>query len=84
MVMQCPICGGRGCDECVGGEIEHTSCPLYLIGGDIADAIDYAELWEKGLPPIAGGALDQSQSFIIAARFIFAEKNYWKSKLGLF
>jgi hypothetical protein len=31
--------------------------------------IELIELFEKGLPPISGGALNQSASFLNAARF---------------
>lgn len=40
-------------------------------------------MYEKGLPPVAGGALDQAKCFIDAAMFIFNEKTYWDNKLGV-
>jgi len=43
-----------------------------------------ADLYDKGLPPVAGGALDQAQIFVEAARMIFAERTFWKKKLKLF
>ena len=43
-----------------------------------------AGLFEKGLPPVAGGVLDQAKIFVETATFIFREQNYWKQKLGLF
>ena len=43
-----------------------------------------AGLFEKGLPPVAGGVLDQAKIFVEAATFIFREQNYWKNKLGVF
>lgn len=45
--------------------------------------LEYAELYAKGLPPIAGGVLDQSAYFISAARVIWSEQKYWKNKLGI-
>jgi len=36
---------------------------------------------KKGLPPIAGGLLDQAAAFIEAARFVFGEQEYYKSKI---
>ena len=42
-----------------------------------------AELFEKGLPPVAGGILEQAKIFVDAARFIFREQRYWKNKLGI-
>jgi len=55
-----------------------------LVTEDVWEVIKYAELYQKGLPPIAGGALDQTQSFIEAARFIFEEENKIKKQLGYF
>ena len=46
--------------------------------------IKLAKLYEKGLPPVAGGSLDQTQAFIEAAEFIFAEEAKYKKKLGIF
>ena len=40
-----------------------------------------AEFFEKGLPPVAGGVLDQAYCFTEAARFILREKNHWEEKL---
>ena len=82
--MLCVGCNGTGCDLCgETGEQLIECCPLELIGGDIFEVIEYAELWEKGLPPVAGGALDQTKSFVVAARFIMAERNFWKKKMKL-
>jgi hypothetical protein len=46
--------------------------------------IEYADLYEKGLPPVAGGALDQCHAFTDACRFIWREQRHWKNKLGIF
>lgn len=81
--MQCITCGGKGCDECKNGNIEITDCPLKIITPDIWEIIEYAELYEKGIPPLAGGALDQIKNFTDACRMIFQEQNYWKKKLGI-
>ena len=43
-------------------------------GDDVWDAIEAAELLGKGLPPVAGGLLDQTNKFLSAARFIGAEQ----------
>jgi len=82
--MECIGCGGKGCSECNdSGTIKITCCPLELITNDVWEVIEYAELYERGLPPIAGGALDQAQNFLVACRFIFREKSDWKNKLGI-
>lgn len=61
-----------------------TCCPLDYISPDVWEVIRYAGLYEKGLPPVAGGALDQAANFIDAAMYIFSVQNYWKNKLGAF
>ena len=81
--MVCPGCEGDGCAECKDGNIDITECPLNLITADVWQAIRFAELYEKGLPPVAGGAMDQAKVFVDAAQFIMNEKAYWKSKLGI-
>jgi hypothetical protein len=82
--MECLCCGGAGCGECSdSGLIKITDCPLKVVSDDVWEVIGYAELYEKGLPPVAGGALDQCRNFIDAANFIFQEKQYWKNRLGI-
>ena len=83
--MKCPGCDGNGCGECdKKGTFDLTCCPLEYITDDVWEVIRYAELYEKGLPPVAGGALDQAKCFIEAAQFIMRENQYWKNKLGVF
>jgi NADPH-dependent 7-cyano-7-deazaguanine reductase QueF-like protein len=84
----CIQCGGKSgndkCGQCSGtGELEIKECPLKIITADIWETLELADFWEKGLPPIGGGVLDQTQNFVEAARFVFSEKNYWKRKLGI-
>lgn len=38
-------------------------------------------MYEKGLPPVSGGTLDQSQWFTNAARFIWGQKAEIESHL---
>ncbi len=98
--MICPACEGEGCppsdlsdkskqrghkvDECKDGKIDITECPLNIITEDVWQIIRFAELYENGLPPIAGGALDQAKVFIDASQFVMNEKAYWKAKLEIF
>ena len=56
---------------------------MELVDTRTMDIIQMAELYEKGLPPVAGGQLDQAKSFVDAAYFIFNEKAYWKNKMGI-
>lgn len=73
--MECFICGDRGCKYCNDtGEILIVGCPLKVIPAEIWDIIELAELYEKGLPPIAGGSLDQMRAFVAAFRIVTQEK----------
>ena len=44
------------------------------------EGIEFAALYEKGLPPVAGGALDQAQIFIDACRFIWECQALYKKE----
>jgi len=90
--MECPICDGGGdvdsesehyCEHCEHGRFEIATCPLELITSDIWNAIEFAGLYKRGLPPIAGGSLAQTKSFNDAAGFIWNEQAHWKNKLSL-
>ena len=83
-MMNCTACGGIGCDECRDGRIEITQCPLEVITPDVWEVMELAQLYEKGLPPVAGGALDQASIFVQACRIIWNDEAVWKSKLGIF
>ena len=45
--------------------------------------IRYAKLYRKGLPPVAGGALDQAAIFIDAAEFVWAEESRHRIELKI-
>lgn len=83
--IECAGCAGKGCSVCsMNGYIDLPGCPLELIDRSTWELLGYIDLYEKGLPPAAGGALDQSAGFIFAARFVFAEQQYYKTRLGIF
>jgi len=66
-MLKCFMCGETGCDECnQTGRITITGCPLRFIDDDIWNVIELCRLYDKGLPPIAGGSLDQMRAFIVA------------------
>lgn len=50
---------------------------------DAWDAVEAADMLAKGLPPTAGGTLDQAAVFLTAARFIWREQQHWKNELGI-
>ena len=42
-----------------------------------------ASFWRRGIPPIAGGFLDQTDSIIAGCTFIWAEQAEWRAKKGV-
>ena len=75
-VVKCPGCDGKGVHEI-------TQCPAELMTQEVMEMIELAGLYKKGLPPVSGGALDQTKSFISACSFIWNEQQYCKNKLGI-
>jgi len=72
--IECPLCNGGGCGECEDrGAFVVEGCPNDFCQG-IGPSITLFDLFEKGLPPIVGGALDQSVSFVQAAAFFSNEE----------
>lgn len=70
--IECPNCDGAGCDKCRQGMVRITGCPNeYCLS--IAPLVSLAELFKKGIPPVAGGVLDQSVWFVEAARILDRE-----------
>ena len=67
--IECPICNGKGCEGCEGGCFTIDGCPNQFVRSLLAP-IRLADLFAKGLPPIAGGTLEQSASFLDFARWL--------------
>jgi hypothetical protein len=69
------VCDGQdeGCKECNGGLFQIDGCPNEFCQ-KVITSIDMVDLFGKGLPPISGGVLDQSASFIEAVRFFESEE----------
>ena len=80
--MDCPDCRDGSCGHCDGGTVKITRCPLELITPDVYEAMELAELYEKGLAPVAGGTLDQTANFAAAARLIWRENERHKRRTG--
>jgi len=82
--MECPSCNGTGCEACGDrGDVHLTECPLVAVPGDAWQVIEMADLLKHGLPPLAGGMLDQVQVFVDAARFVWGEQTHWRATLGI-
>ena len=82
-LVECAECGGGGCAECGGAGrwmLEH--CPLRLWDSGLDELFDLAALQSKGLPPIAGGALDQAHWWMeCAARLVDEQRRVGLSDL---
>lgn len=57
-------------------------CPQLELTANVIETLDLAGMYKRGLPPIAGGALDQAEQFVEAARMIWREEDYWAAKIG--
>lgn len=66
--MTCTACGGDGCEACGGsGWVVIEACPREAVPGEIWETVHMAELYlDRGLPPVAGGQLDQARGFVRA------------------
>jgi hypothetical protein len=80
LLLRCTRCNGDGCGECEDGYVRVTGCPYRMIPEDVADLFKYYDDTKAGLPPVHGGGLDQTQSFINACRIVRAEDAYWESR----
>ena len=54
-----------------------------MITSETRAIIEYAELFYKGLPPVAGGMLDQTYWFLTAARYVRYVESFVKAKKGI-
>ena len=71
--IRCLLCNGKGCKSCGGvGYHSLTSCPRRMVPTETWEVIGAARDAEMGLLPVAGGTLDQCQSFIDAMRIVRA------------
>jgi len=44
--------------------------------------VEAADLARKGLLPLPGGTLDQTQAFLSACRAVWADEDHWRAKEG--
>ena len=82
VLFDCPACDGKGCEECDNGEVRLETCPITFAGEEAFEMLMAADLLKKGLPPVAGGLLDQCACFIDAARFVWSEQAAWRAHYG--
>ena len=78
--IECPVCDGKGCDACKRGWIIIDDCPKERVTHETMECMGAARWFEKGLPPVAGGVLDQCKAFTSAADFIWREQAAIKAR----
>lgn len=84
MFIPCPACApdrepDAACTICLGrGEYRVDRCPAETLTADVGSLFWMVGLAEHGRMPVAGGVLDQSQSFIDGLRLIDRETAIWK------
>jgi hypothetical protein len=71
--IECQDCNGEGCQHCVHGWVRIVGCPNKQCS-PVVDVVELVDLYAKGLPPIAGGSLDQAAWFIEAAKRLEIEE----------
>lgn len=74
ILIECPSCGGSGCGNCEHGQISILGCPNAACDG-LSQAIELIDFFHKGQMPITGGVMDQSASFVEAARQLKNDEN---------
>lgn len=74
----CTACHGKGYEVV-------TSCPRRLVAADpmVGWVVDLAEMARKGAWPVAGGVLDQAETFLSAARLVWSEESRCRATLRL-
>lgn len=64
------------CEACRGwGYTVVPFCPQQIMDSDTVQFIQLAELYEKGLPPVGGGVLDQTAAFVGAFSYYTSQMN---------
>ena len=71
--IECPECDGVGCNACHDGVFVLDGCPNSYCSS-VVGSLELFDLFTDGIPPVAGGALDQSVSFLAASRFFRNEE----------
>lgn len=77
--IECPACNGGGCDECDEGSFKVIDCPNKYCR-DVVQVANLADLFGKGILPVAGGALDQSAWFMEAVNVLERDEQSIKAE----
>lgn len=77
--IECPNCDSKGCKECNNGYFTVDGCPNKFCS-DMAYVTQFVDLFQKGLPPISGGTLDQTKWFLDVAEQLTNDEAALKRK----
>lgn len=79
----CPACAGQRCDACGGmGRWRLTTEPRAYVKPWAWTVIEIADRYRKGLPPVAGGSLDQTHWINQACTFVDSERQSHLAESG--
>lgn len=74
LAIACPECEEQGCEACGDtGRIELTGCPRQFVDLELYQLVKLVDWFEKGVPPVAGGSLNQSEWFLNFASLLTSE-----------
>lgn len=79
--LQCPVCNKRGCSDCDGPRGVKLSGPI-TVPQWCWSVLTVADRYRRGVPPIAGGALDQTNWINQVCEFIDVERQTHLAALG--
>jgi hypothetical protein len=80
--LQCPGCGGRGCEACVGGQIQIAGCPRKVCGEQAFALLRLARWADRGILPWSGSLADQDQGCLEALDFASAQLRHFSQGQG--
>jgi len=82
-ILACVSCDGAGCGACGwSGEWRIERCPQLEAGEVGWEALMLAEAWRKGVPPEAGGVLDQDARLLSVIEYATAERSRAIDEMG--
>ena len=81
--VECPRCGGAGCDACGDGWFKITECPNRWLGRETVQLVGYFDRFRKGLGIASSCQLDETQWTLSAEAFFRAEEGRYRPNLTL-
>lgn len=61
--IECPSCGGYGCEHCDEGFFKLTQCAKQFVDDALIEAVNACSFADKGFLPATGAMLDQANWF---------------------